>query len=198
MLAGGSYLDLGLVFGTGSTYPYAIFRKVILDWICHDWLVDLSGIRYCKDDDRMRSVANDFADRSRNLFSGCIGALDGWIVKIKKPSKRDEVKDPKSFYSRKGFYGISVQAIVDSKKRVIFRSIESRGAEHDSTAFKRTGLYKWIMDHWDMLKSKRYFFIGDSAYALRSFLISFDLLHLTCQFLFTNFNHSPRGFDLFI
>ena len=194
MLAGGSYLDLGLVFGTGSTYPYAIFRKVILDWICQDWLVDLSGIRYCQDDERMRAVANDFADRSRNLFSGCIGALDGWIVKIKKPSKRDEVKDPKSFYSRKGFYGISVQAIVDSKKRVIFRSIESRGAEHDSTAFKRTGLYKWIMDHWDMLKSKRYFFIGDSAYALRSFLMTpYDnAMHGTAEDNFNFFHSSSR------
>ena len=68
----------------------------------------------------MRAVANDCADGSRNLFSGCIGAVDGWIVKIKKPSKKDGVMDPKSFYSRKGFYGISVQAIVDKKKRVIF------------------------------------------------------------------------------
>ncbi len=31
MLAGGSYLDLGLILGTGSTHPYAIFRHVILN-----------------------------------------------------------------------------------------------------------------------------------------------------------------------
>ena len=39
MLAGGSYLDLGLIFGTGSTYPYTIFNNVIPRWICKDDLV---------------------------------------------------------------------------------------------------------------------------------------------------------------
>ncbi len=29
MLAGGSYLDLGLIFGTGTSYPYDFFWKVI-------------------------------------------------------------------------------------------------------------------------------------------------------------------------
>jgi hypothetical protein len=66
--------------------------------------------------------------------------VDGWIVKIRKPHKKDGVLNPKSFYSLKEFYELSVQAIVDKKKHVLFCSIESRGAEHDSTAFKRTGL----------------------------------------------------------
>jgi len=82
MLAGGSYLDLGLIFGTGSTYPYTIFNNVITRWICKDDLVKISGLEYCKDDVRMEAVARDFADGSNHLFSGCIGAIDGWIVKI--------------------------------------------------------------------------------------------------------------------
>jgi hypothetical protein len=36
MLAGGSYLDLSLIFGTGTSYPYEIFCKVICHWICQD------------------------------------------------------------------------------------------------------------------------------------------------------------------
>ncbi len=104
MLAGGSYLDLGIIFGTGSTHPYAIFHNVILNWICNDGLVKISGIGYCKDEDRMNAIARDFADGSNHLFSGCIGAVDGWIVKIRKPCKKDGVLNPKSFYSRKGFY----------------------------------------------------------------------------------------------
>ena len=78
--------------------------------------------------------------------------------------------DPKSFYSRKGFFGISVQAIADKEKRILFRSIESRGAEHDSSAFKRTDLYNWLMSNWVSLKRKGYYFIGDSAYSLKTFL----------------------------
>ena len=195
MLAGGSYLDLGIIFGTGSTHPYAIFRQVVMNWICDDRLVDISGVEYCKDKDRMNAVAMDFADGSNHLFSGCIGAVDGWIVKIQKPRKKDGVLNPKSFYSRKGFYGLSVQAIVDKKKRVLFRSIESRGAEHDSTAFKRTGLYKWLMDNnWYELKRRGYFFIGDSAYSLRSFLMTpYDnTMHGTPEDNFNYFHSSAR------
>ncbi|KAL3805723.1 hypothetical protein ACHAW5_003832 [Stephanodiscus triporus] len=192
MLAGGSYLDLGLIFGTGSTYPYAIFRHVIIQWICDDKLVNISGIDFCKDEERMNAVAREFADGSNHLFSGCIGAVDGWIVKIRKPRKSDGVFNPKSFYSRKGFYGLSVQTIVDKKKRVLFRSIESRGAEHDSTAFKRTGLYKWLLDNeWSELRRRGYYFIGDSAYSLRSFLMTpYDnAMHDTAEDNF-NFLHS--------
>jgi hypothetical protein len=29
----------------------------------------------------MNAVARDFADGSNHVFSGCIGAVDGWIVK---------------------------------------------------------------------------------------------------------------------
>ena len=105
-------------------------------------------------------------------MNGCIGALDGWIVKINKPTKRDGIANPKSFYSRKGFYGVSVQAIVDKKKRILFRSIESRGAEHDSSAFKHTDLYTWLLENWAHLARKGFYFIGDSAYALKSFLLT--------------------------
>jgi hypothetical protein len=142
MLAGGSFLDLGIILGSGSTHPYVIFHHVILNWICNDRLVNISGIDYCKDEDRMNAVARDFVDGLNHLFSGCISAVDGWIVKIRKPRKKDGVLNPKSFYNQKGFYGLSVQAIVNKKKCVLFRSIKFRGTEHDSPAFKRMGLYK--------------------------------------------------------
>ncbi len=103
--------------------------------------------------------------------------------------------NPNSFYSRKGFYGLSVQAIVDKKKRVLFRSIESRGTEHDSTAFKRTGLYKWLMDNnWYELKRRGYFFIGDSTYSLRSFLLTpyYNAVHDTVEDTFNFFHSSSR------
>jgi hypothetical protein len=112
-------------------------------------------------------------DRSSGgVINGCIRALDGWIVKINKPMKSDGVSNPKSFYSRKGFYGISVQAIVDSKKRILFRSNESRGGEHDSLAFKHTELYTWLVQNWEHLARKQFYFIGDSAYSLKSFLLT--------------------------
>ncbi len=70
-----------------------------------------------------------------------------------------------SFYSRRGYFAVNVQAIVDKKKCVLVQSIMSRGTEHDSTAFKHLSLYKWL------LQNNGYYFIGDSAYSLKSFLL---------------------------
>ena len=86
---------------------------------------------------------------------------------------------------------------MDKKKRVLFHSIESRsrGAEHDSTAFKRTGLYKWLMDNnWYELKRRGYSFIGNSAYSLRSFLMTpYDnTMHGTPEDNFNYFHSSAR------
>ena len=73
------------------------------------------------------------------MFGGTIGALDGWLVKIKCPnSKRDKVTNFGSFFCRKGCYALNVQAIVDRNKMIICYSVKCCGSEHDSTAFKRT------------------------------------------------------------
>jgi hypothetical protein len=41
------------------------------------------GIGYCQDDKRMREVALEFSHASNGVISGCIGVLDGWVVKIR-------------------------------------------------------------------------------------------------------------------
>ena len=97
LLAGGSYLDLALVFETNPSYAIFIFHEVIRDWILDDMLIEINGMKYCQDLDRMNEVARQFARDSGGVIGGCIGAIDGWIVKIKRPSKRDNVMDPKSF-----------------------------------------------------------------------------------------------------
>ncbi len=53
---------------------------------------------------------------------------------------------------------------------ILFCSILSQGAEHDSTAFKNSSLYKWLITHWELLLEKGFYFLGDTAYALRSLL----------------------------
>lgn len=115
-------------------------------------------------------------------------------MKIKRPKKRDGVRNPSSFYSRKGFFGINVQAIVDKKKRVLYRNIIHRGAEHDSTAFKNSKFYCWLMENWKWLAGKGFYFIGDSAYSLKSFLVTpYDnTLHATAEDNFNFFHSSSR------
>ena len=170
VLGGASYLDCSLFFEVSFNHAHKIFKEVIENWIGHRSFFPINGIEYCSDDAKMRAVALQFTQSSRGVINGCIGALDGWLVKIKKPSRRDGIENAQSFYSRKGYYAINTQVIVDRNKRVLFRSIMSRGAEHDSTAFRNSGLYSWLLNNYHVLIEKGFHFIGDSAYALKSFL----------------------------
>jgi hypothetical protein len=195
LLAGGSYLDLALLFETGSSYAYTIFHDVLAKWINVDSLIKINGIDYCSNDQAMQQVALQFARSSNGVLNGCIGAIDGWIVKIRRPKVSDGVLNPGSFFSRKGFYGINVQCIVDKKKRILYRNILSRGAEHDSTAFKNSKFYStFLLPQWRELSRKGFYFIGDSAYAIKSFLLPpfNDVMHGTPEDNFNFFHSSAR------
>ena len=194
ILGGGSFMDIAMLFGNSFNHAHKIVGSVVENWLLHPQFYPIDGTAYCRDQDRMRNVARQFHVASQGIMTGCIGAIDGWVVKVKPPSARDGVHDPASFYSRKGFFGINVQAIVDKNKRVLYRSILSRGAEHDSTAFKNCSLYAWLMDNWNTLRELGYYFIGDSAYALRSFIHTpYDnALHGTPEDNYNFFHSSAR------
>jgi hypothetical protein len=174
ILAGGSYLDIALIFRCGSSYVTPIFHDVLRNWICNDRVIKIPNEEYFRDIEAMKQTANKFSNgRSRGIINGVIGSIDGWLVKIKKPSKTDveNSNDAAGYFSRKGFYAINCQVIVDRDKRVLWRSIKARGGEHDSTAFKSTTLYEQLLEDRNILLENLLYIIGDSAYALCSFLI---------------------------
>jgi len=47
----------------------------------------------------MFKVASHFAVKSSGKFRGCIGALDGWLVHIKKSTLADGVNKPRDYFS---------------------------------------------------------------------------------------------------
>ena len=87
-----------------------------------------------------------------------------------------------------------MQVVCDRKKRVLYRSIRSRGAEHDSTSFKDCSFYKHLQDRWMYFYDRGFYLIGDSAYALRSFLITpyGNAMHGTPEDDFNFFHSSSR------
>ncbi len=139
-------MNLALLFESSFNHTHKILRYVIHDWLVNDSFYPINGVDYWQDVQQMQEVALQFSRASRGVINGCIVALDGWIVKVQKLQKGDDVGNAAAFYSRKGYFGINVQVIVDKQKKILFRSIKSRGAEHDSTAFKSTTfLYTWLL-----------------------------------------------------
>ena len=123
----------------------------------------------------MKKAAKEFAKNRWNegIFSRIIGILDGWLVKIGCPSlKHDNVLNVGSFYCRKGYYAVNVQAMVNRNKIIIWRSIKCRGSEHDLTAFKRSNLYNILVEKYALLLELGLYFLADSAYSLRPFVLT--------------------------
>ncbi len=123
---------------------------VVQNWLIHESFYLINSVAYCQDDEKMLDAAVQFARALKGVINGCIGVLDGWVVKIKKPSHLDGVEKPIFFcqfffYSQKGYFAVNVKVIVNKNKWILFPSIKSRGAEHDSTAFKSSALYKWLI-----------------------------------------------------
>ena len=172
-LAGGSYQDLSLIYSTGVSYFYDIVHKVCRDWINNDEILPYLGENYLNNTDEMKRVAREFELKggSRGILRGVIGALDGWLVRIQRPTLKDGIVNPGGFFNRKGFFAVNVQVLGDRYRRIIWRSIMCRGAEHDSTAFKRTSLYKKLMQKASLLSELGLYIVCDSAYALQSFLL---------------------------
>ena len=116
-------------------------------------------------------MRQDFGEKSYGLFSGCIGALDGWLVRITCPSLLS-CDNPGKYCSRKGFFALNVQAIVDKNKRVLWRFIGEKGSSHDSPVFHDSELGKHLLAVSRELEGEGVYIVGDSAYALRSYLLT--------------------------
>ena len=122
-------------------------------------------------EDKIKETTHDFAITSDGVMNGCIGAIDGWLVCILCPTL-SEVNNPGKYFTRKGFYALNVQVICDKHKRILWRSIGQIGSIHDSRAFNITKLATHLKKNVESFIKSQLYFVGDSAYALRPFLLT--------------------------
>ena len=62
--------------------------------------------------------------------------------------------------------------MVDKSKRIIWRHIGEKGSTHDSPAFHDSGLGVHLMEIAQRLRNRGLYIVGDSAYAIRSYLLT--------------------------
>ena len=58
LMAGGSYLDISMIYAFGYTHTYEILHSVIDRWICNPDVIDFLGDDYVTNKEQMKKVAS--------------------------------------------------------------------------------------------------------------------------------------------
>ena len=169
MLAGGSYLDLVPLFNVSKSHLYSVFDE-FLQWIMSTLQFPLVQWIRNRDWDQLKTLANEFTEKTGGVFHGPFGDLDGLAIRVRSPTLK-EVSDPGNYYCRKGFFALNVQAICDKRKRFLWCYPSNKGSTHDSAAFANSRLNDLLQEVAEELHSLGIFIAADSAYGLTSYLI---------------------------
>lgn len=163
MMAGARVYECMSAFELGRSTTYDVFHATKRSL---GKVLDLPGIPESVPD--LCKMSEDF-QTSRvpgNPLPGCVGALDGISIKIKKPPNHEQ---PASFYCRKGYYAIPVQAVCDSNYRFLCYSAKCRGSTHDSLAHAVSSLGDYLEQG---SLDARFWIAGDEAYVCTNSLIT--------------------------
>ena len=106
-LAGGNVNDLLRLYGVSLRSLYSCV------WEAIDAINTVLGkVTDFSDPVTLQRLEQGFASKSSmQSIRGCIGAIDGLHIKIKAPQRRHGVDNPRSYYARKGFYSLNLQAV---------------------------------------------------------------------------------------
>ena len=155
-LAGGSYLDVSDIAGISQSSFYRVVWKTITA------ISKCSALRitFPKTNEEIAAAIAGFASVSQDgAIHNCAGVVDGYLLRIRVPSKK-EVKNVRSFFSgHYQCYGINIQAASDHQSRFIHFSFAAPGVSGDRDAIRQCSLY-------DLVEAlpKGICFIGDAAY----------------------------------
>jgi DDE superfamily endonuclease len=165
--AGGSLYDIAPLFGVGRS-----------DALRSVWMVveavhrtEVFNLVFPADHDTQRELARQFSTRSQAGFQCCVGAVDGILIWIHKPSpsccKASKCDASKFFCGRKHKFGLNCQAVADFRGRFLDMSIKYPGSTSDCLAFESSQLFH---DLENGLLAEGLCIFGDNAYINSLFL----------------------------
>jgi hypothetical protein len=139
--SGASEYDLMTTYGIGHSDTVQSYKYVVDAINSHPKF----NIEYPKDHDDQRQIARGFHNVSSAGFRCCAGAIDGILIWIHKPSKKDCMdvgcSDGKFMCSRKKKFGLNCQAVCDVRGRILDISIMYPGSSSDCLAFEGMSLF---------------------------------------------------------
>lgn len=155
-LAGGSYLDISDIAGISQSSFYRVVWKTITA------IVQCSALKihFPKSKEEVTSAIEGFAGISTGgVIKNCAGVVDGYLLRIRVPSKA-EVKNVRSFFSgHYQCYGVNIQACADHHSRFVHFAFAAPGVTGDRDAIKQCSLYNLVEG-----LPKGVCIIGDAAY----------------------------------
>jgi len=140
-LAGGSYLDICDVAGISKASFYRVVWRTITAIVLSP---DLKIVWPTTDEEIGRAIGGFASISTECAIENCVGVVDGYLLRIKVPSKK-EVPNVKSFFSgHYQCYGVNVQAVADHNSRFIYFSLAAPGVTADRDAICHCNLKELV------------------------------------------------------
>jgi hypothetical protein len=162
-LAGGSYHDIRVTASiTKASFYRLVWHTINVINNCTSLDIKLPTI------EQLPAIREGFKSISRDgIMDGCIGALDGYLMRITAPSFAECGNVGAYFSGHYCTYGVNVQAMCDTDCRFIFLCLAAPGKTNDSVAIRKTSLPAWL----DALPPG-YFTAADCAYSITEHLVA--------------------------
>jgi hypothetical protein len=153
--------EVGDRFGVSRGRAYRILNK---------FTKQLSGhvnkfIKWPSREDMFDVVNNFNAVHANTSFPGVVGCVDGTHIQIPQPDV-----DAPSFYCRKGYHSVILQAVCTSKLYFTDIYVGWPGSVNDARVWRNCPLYQKLMQNPESLIPSTHL-IGDKAYPLDTFLM---------------------------
>ena len=140
-LAGGSYLDITDIAGISrSSFYRVIWKTIVAIVICEEL-----AIKWPTTEEEIQQAIRGFASIStEEAICNCVGVMDGFLVRIKVPSRKEAGNVRVFFSGHYQCYGINCQAVTDHFSRFIYFAVAAPGVSKDRDAVKQCGLSDMI------------------------------------------------------
>ena len=167
--AGGSYLDITMSHAIGvNDFYHSVWAIVDAMNRCPSL-----NFQFPTTESECQAISTEFTARSKAGFTNCIGCIDGLLIWLEKPSKKQcgqvGVDTGKFYCGRKGKFGLNFQGICDTRRRFTYISIQHPASASDYLSFATSSLYGYLTNETTRLPSG-YCLYGDNAYVNDTFM----------------------------
>lgn len=111
-----------------------------------------------------------------HMIPGCVGIIDGTMIPIHQPLA-SQTHEPKRYFNYKSRNALGMQLLVDARGRIQSAHYGYVGSVQDTGALREWDIFRYRRH----LEQKGMFFMADSGYPLRPYLITpFDVKEISC------------------